>query len=290
MELRAGDLSAGLVPEIGGSLAWFRSRGRNLLRPLSESARAEGNVLGVAMFPMVPYANRIAGNEFTFKGRTYKFLPNNPPERWNVHGTGWHRPWRVQNCCGREAVLELQHLQPEEPYSYQAIQRFRIADNRLEVTTSVRNLGNCPMPFGFGQHPWFERDADVTLEFQAQQFWLEGPDNTATDAITIPPELDFSVARPLPNSWRNNDYGGWSGKALIRFPSRGLGLLIEAEPIFRHLMFYSDPAKPYFCLEPQTNAVCAFNNSGVDVDDLGIIELRPGECAQGVLSIKPFDL
>src|ERR1700749_4675283 len=92
-ELAAGELSLGLVPQIGGSVAYFRSRGVDLMRPLSSANLASGNVLGVAMFPMTPYANRIAGNEFDFGGRTWRFEANNPPERFNVHGTGWHEPW-----------------------------------------------------------------------------------------------------------------------------------------------------------------------------------------------------
>src|SRR3569833_4558744 len=91
--LNAGDLSVGLVPEIGGSLAYFRHRGIDLMRPLSSADLAAKNVLGVAMFPMVPYANRIAGNTFDFGGRTWRFSANNPPEQFNVHGTGWRAPW-----------------------------------------------------------------------------------------------------------------------------------------------------------------------------------------------------
>ena len=54
-ELHSGQLELGLVPEIGGSVAYFRLRRGDevvqLLRPLSEADRAAGNVLGVAMFP-----------------------------------------------------------------------------------------------------------------------------------------------------------------------------------------------------------------------------------------------
>ena len=55
MQLSAGELAIGLVPGIGGSLAYFRKGGVDLMRPLSPADLAAGNVLGVAMFPMVPY-------------------------------------------------------------------------------------------------------------------------------------------------------------------------------------------------------------------------------------------
>jgi len=45
----------------------------------------------------------------------------------------------------------------------------------------------------------------VTLQFNAVTFYLEKPDGVARDRITVPPELDFGVEKPLPDRWRNND-------------------------------------------------------------------------------------
>ena len=99
IELRADRYAADVVPEIGGSLATFRLDGVDLMRALSDADRAAGNVLGTASFPMVPYANRIAGNAFEFRGRRYTFAMNNPPEIYNVHGTGWLLPWTVTGAA-----------------------------------------------------------------------------------------------------------------------------------------------------------------------------------------------
>lgn len=286
--LRAGPLSLGLVPDIGGSVAFFRVGSADLMRALSVSDDARGDVLGTAMFPMVPYANRIAGNRFTFGDAEWQVSPNNPPERFNVHGTGWRRPWQVDRSGFAEAWLSLEHDDPPDPYTYRAVQRFVLTPEGLIVTMTITNRGVRPMPFGFGLHPWFERD-DARLMFRATRFWLEGPEGVATEPITLPVELDFGVSRRLPATWRNNAYGGWDGKAEIRFPARGLGLRIDAGPLFTHLMFYADPDKPYFCLEPQTNAPCAFNRVGhVDAATLGIITLDPGQTSEGSVSFKPL--
>ena len=78
-------------------------------------------------------------------------------------------------------------------------------------------------------------------------------------------------------------YGVWA--------DGGAGLLIKADPVFRHLMFYADPAKPYFCLEPQSNAPCAFNRiaSGRQ-QDMGVFVLDPGQTATGRVGFFPFAL
>lgn len=262
LELCAGTLTLDLAPGIGGSVAAFRIGGDDLMRPLSAGDRATGNVLGVAMFPMMPYANRITGNAFRFGGNTYSFLANNLPEKFNVHGTGWRRPWNVIHVNQTEAKLSLEVVEPGDAFCYRATQGFALDASGLTVSITLTNAGPETMPFGFGLHPWFERDAAVTLQFGARRFYLEEPDGVSGNPTTLPPELDFTVARNLPQGWRNNDYGGWDGVAKLRWPSRGVGLSIAADPVFRHLMIYADPTKPYFCVEPQTNASGAFNRPG----------------------------
>lgn len=289
IQLAAGGLELDLVPAIGGSVASFRLGGIELMRPLSAADRAAGNVLGVAMFPMTPYANRIAGNGFAFRGRSYAVVANNPPERFNVHGTGWHRPWWVTEQSATAARLELEVIEAGEAYAYRASQHFVLTPEALSVTLTIANAGDAAMPFGFGLHPWLARDADVTLQFSARRFYLEEPEGVSGNPVTLPPELDFASARPLPQGWRNNDHGGWDGVATLRFPGRGVGLTLRADPVFKHLMLYADPARPYFCVEPQSNAAGAFNRpGGFDDPEEGVIVLEPGASAEGTVRFEAF--
>ncbi len=110
IELQAGPLSLGLVPDIGGSVSHFRAGTTDLMRPLSAAHWASGDVLGTAIFPMVPYANRFEGNRFHFGGAQWEVETNNPPERFNVHGTGWRVPWR--HDCTRPPRLTVKSSCP----------------------------------------------------------------------------------------------------------------------------------------------------------------------------------
>lgn len=277
--LVAGPLEVDLVPAIGGSVAAFRHRGTDIFRPLSAADREAGNVLGVGMFPMVPYANRIAGNAFEFRGRRYRVQANNPPERFNVHGTGWHRAWTVAEQDAGGAVMAL--VEAGEPWRYRAEQHVALDRDGLTVGLRLMNTGRQTMPFGFGLHPWFPRDSDVTLAFQATRFHPEGPEMVAGAPVTLLEPLDFAAARPLPSLRLNNDFGGWSGRAVLRFPSRGVELVISADPVFGHLMIYADPGRPFFCVEPQSNAACAFNRGDVADPQEGIVVLEPGQEVRG---------
>ena len=297
LELRADDLELGLVPALGGSVAYFRERtdGGNvdLFRPLSERDHAANDILGVAMFPMVPYANCIEDNAFDFEGQRYRVEPNLPGYKFNFHGRGWRSEWKATTVESRRATLELRDDGPEQPHRYLAVQQFVLESDRLIVGTSISNLGQRRMPFGFGQHPWFPRRDETYIKFGARQFWIESVDSSATEAITIPPELDFSGARPPPSVRRNNCYGEWSGSAEIIWPGEGVGLRITADPIFRQLMVYF-PAPPTdaLCLEPQTNLVSALTRIGraAAPQDLGLIVLEPGQSASGEIVFAPFDV
>ena len=295
LNLAAGALQVSLVPDTGGSVAsvsWCRPAGRvDLMRPMSGEARGRRDATGAAMFPMVPFANRICGNRFAFEGRTHRFQPNVPGEPMSLHGTGWQSAWTVARATSTDAELVLDRVEPKEPFSYSASERFVLRPDRLIITIRVINRGECAMPFGFGLHPWWILESNMTLKFRSTHFWLEGPEYIATDRIIVPHELDFSQAQSLPRTWRNNCYSGWDGRAEVGFPNSGIGLLIEADSAFRHLMLYSDPDKSVICLEPQTHASGALNRlDRNDEDDLGIVVLRPGEAIEGTVTFTPYEL
>ena len=288
LELRTGRLAVYLAPAIGGSIASFKIDGIDVMRPLSDANRTAGNVLGVASFPMIPFANRIGGNAFEFDGRRYRFEANNPPEIYHVHGTAWHRPWIAEQAGPGGAVLRLEVADPAS-YSYRAEQRFTLTDAGLELVTSVTNTGERTMPFGFGHHPWFDRDADTTVQFSSRTFHLNEPEGMIGQRISLPPELSFSSPQPLPIYWRCTDYGGWDGSATVTFPSRGVGITMKGDTPYKHIMFYADPAQTFFCVEPQTNASGAFNRpEGFDDAEDGIIVLAQGESTIGTLTFEAF--
>jgi aldose 1-epimerase len=294
LRLRAGALLVELVPEIGGSVASFRKRTADtlveLMRPLSEVARHHRDPEGVAMFPMLPYANRVAHNAFEFEGHHYDFSPNAPDQPLNLHGSGWTHPWTVASVQVNRAELRVERQVPGDPYFFCATQRFELIPNRLRVETHLMNQGTRTMPFGMGLHPWWSYHPDTTVQFRATEVWLEGPDHLPTERITVPSQFDFSCRQALLCSWRNHCYSGWDGQAEIRFGNSGVGLKIQADPLYRHLMFYCDPARGVFCLEPQTHSSGALNRLARDgEEDLGLVFLHPGESLSGAVSFAVLD-
>ena len=70
----------------------------------------------------------------------------------------------------------------------------------------------------------------------------------------MPPEWDFSAPRRVDAVPLDNCFDGWDGRATIVWPRRRLGLRLEATEPFRHLVIYTPPQRPFFCVEPVSHA------------------------------------
>jgi aldose 1-epimerase len=283
LTLAAGGLEAGVAPEIGGSLTHFRrADGTDLMRAADAAALARRDPIGVACFPLVPFSGRIAHGRLTFRGRSHDLPRNAPPDPNALHGDGWQCPWQVEHADGREVRLVLPDPKRGWPWAYSARQSYRLAGDGLTVTLSVTNESDEPMPAGLGIHPWFDATPDATLAFRARSVFRVDDGYLFAGVTPIPESWDFSAAKPVAGTGLVNGFAGWTGIAEIAWPSRRAALRIEADPPLTHLVVYTPPGQPFFCVEPVTHSVDAFNleETGAAPDN-GTVVLAPGETLTG---------
>ena len=97
LTLSAGSLELQLVPPLGGSVARFDYRTPDGERiPCLRGVEREGaSPLDCASFPLVPFANRIRGGRFTFRGREIVLRPNLAGDPSPLHGQGWLAAWEI---------------------------------------------------------------------------------------------------------------------------------------------------------------------------------------------------
>jgi aldose 1-epimerase len=253
MSLRINNqiFSLELEPSIGGAVsrfAWLRDGGDiELLR------RAKGKtILDMSMFPMLPYCGRIRDNQFQVGDKTYYLKSNFLSEPLACHGDGWIHPWEVLEVSKSMAVLGL--ASANSPYTFQAWQTFELLDTGLKATLRIVNQASEVMPFGLGFHPYFDKP-NTTLQMNTAWVWLEGLHHLPSEYLTTPPELSFQTPRVLPKVWRNMCYSGWDGRANLNLSTVDIQLTSSG----RHLQLYTPPDTDYFCLEPQSHCVNAFN-------------------------------
>lgn len=247
LSLHAGSLALDLAPEAGGTIARLAWSGSDLLR------RGVGTT--GACYPLVPYSNRIANGRFSFEGETIVLPVNWPGHRHPMHGDGWAAAWQVERADGTTAELAYEHDgRAGWPFRYRARQTFRLGESSLSVTMSLANLEPRAAPGGLGLHPFFVRDPDSTLACRAAGVWLADAEVLPTERVPLPASWNFAAARRVEEVALDHCFDGWDGEATIAWPARGLALRMTATPPFRHLVVYTPPGRPFFCVEPVSHA------------------------------------
>ncbi|MFT8712261.1 aldose 1-epimerase [Komagataeibacter rhaeticus] len=284
LELCAGEAALGLRPDVGGSIAYWRSGDMEFLRPVTDPHLVAQHGRAVAGYPLVPFSNRVAGDHFRFEGVDYHLAPSFAGENCAIHGNGWQRRLRIDMLSDSSATLTLEHtatreLAPQWPFSYRAQLRYDLREAGLSIGLLLENTDTRDQPVGMGFHPYFPRHDGLKLGFAASSVWTNGPDHMP--ALRIPAEGPWSFAhmRDVGQAAIDNCYGGWSGSAFLRWPRRGYALTVEASPELRHLVLFTPPAHPYIGLEPVSNMNDGLNRPGIA--DAGMRVLAPGQRMEG---------
>jgi aldose 1-epimerase len=257
LTLHGGEWEARLRPEIGGAIAALSHRGVAVLRPMPPEATSP---LQAACFPLVPYCNRIRDGRFTFAGDPVILPANFPPEPHSLHGLGWQRLWTVESHAENKCVLlhDYDGAGPW-PWAYRARQRIRLGPKGCAITLVLTSLSRAPMPAGLGLHPYFRRDAESELRFEADHVLLTGADPLPT-GVEAPAGhfADFAGGSALPAEPIDHCFAGWRGEAMLRDTLGTLTIGAEGAP---NLHLYAPADGATLCLEPVTHTPNALNRA-----------------------------
>lgn len=233
---------------------------------------------GSGLFPMLPVANRVAGNRFDQRDGEVQ-LPRHDGDRtfW-LHGDGWRQRWEVVGTGAQHCLLRLRS-QHACGYDYLATLRYALDGATLSASLSLTHLGERPVLYGCGFHPWFVFDAHSTVQFSASGYWPEGEQHLPLAwQQTIPGEADFTQANYGADCWLNVGYSGWGGRAVIR--RNVMTVTLSAQTPW--LMLFRMPGQSFLCLEPQTHPVNAHHMPGQP----GLRLLSAGETCRFRLQIR----
>jgi aldose 1-epimerase len=263
--LRQGDAQVVLDPAHGGAVREFRSRGQHVLRPTAGAAATDP--FEFACFPLVPYANRIAGGRFTSGAHTVQLRRNWDADPHPLHGQGWRAAWQVAEAATSEARLQFEGGGDEWPWRYRAEQHFRLAAGSLTIGLSIENRDRSPMPAMLGLHPYFADPGHALLEAQTPRTWTTDEAALPVSEVPTPGAWSFSPARRVGALALDHCFVGWDGTAVLRWP--GCTTTLRATNC-HCLHVYVPAAGDFFCLEPQTAATGAINRGEATL-------VQPGE-------------
>ena len=281
LTLVCGTLSLGIRPEIGGSISHFRQGAADILRPAPPDSRQP---LDMACFPLVPFANRIAGGRFRFENHDVALPVLDAFAPHALHGMGWLRPWQVTSQSADRAELTCSASAGEDgwPWAWRAVQSFRLQPDRLVLTLSVTNEAETAMPAGLGLHPYFAIDDKSRLIMPAGSVWQPGGDTVPDRKETADGFADWRDGpRIRDNPPVDHCYEADAGPVGIDTRAGRVALVSDA----RLWHVFTPRGEAFACVEPVTHRPDAIHGM---IGDMPV--LAAGETARIRLEIQTGQL
>ncbi|MTH76917.1 aldose 1-epimerase [Paracoccus aestuariivivens] len=282
--LQSGSYRLTVAPEYGATILSAEWLGRDEWKPVLEPLASPENGLKAGCFVMAPFANRIDHGHFFFDGKSFQLPINNIPEDMAIHGFARNHVWKVTEQAADHVLLVLDLNEPSLPWQFTLVQQISIAADGIKVALHITNLGDAPMPFGFGLHPWFPKPAETYLSFAS-----DGAHTRDARGLPLPDlhpvqgmsENDQKALDGLP--WFDACIGGWNPrKAVLRWPEYEVAL--SASGALRHLHVYNPDDRPVVCAEPVSHLPDVINRPELG-EDAQMTVLAPGETLSGKMHL-----
>lgn len=248
LTLRCGSTTCEVAPSIGGAILSLTVVGVPVLRP---TLLRSTNVLDTACFPLVPFANRIDGGRFVFRGIELILSEDPSASPHAHHGHGWRRRWIVDRTANDCAALSFVHERDDWPWRYRATQDITATADGVTVNLTLYNLDDTPMPAGLGLHPFFPRAPDSQLVLDFSKRMLTDERGIPTTSVAFEPGV-YAVSS-LDES--DNLLLGGEGKVTVT-GAAGITRINAIGAIGFHL--YVPSGQAFFCAEPVTHPPNSF--------------------------------
>lgn len=177
LELRAGELTALVVPSVGMVVASLRHGETELLGQRGGLAayRDKGSSFGVPL--LYPWANRLSGLDYAVGATTVQLDSATTPIKLDGNGLPIHglltasRHWEVGHATGDDGAAEAmatldfgEHpdLLAGFPFPHAIALTHRLDASGLQTTLTVMPTGDVAVPIAFGFHPYLAPGGDRT--------------------------------------------------------------------------------------------------------------------------------
>ncbi|MEP7293650.1 MAG: hypothetical protein ABI835_17820 [Chloroflexota bacterium] len=282
----------GVVPETGSSTAfgraWVGGQWHDLLRPTAEADY--GNASLCSSFIMLPWCNRLRDARFRYNGMDYQLEPSSG-DGTAIHGTVRRLPWRVASAESTRLVTTFHSIDYQAinfPFMFSAQAEFRLDGVDFVMTLTLKNEDVQPFPAGFGHHPYFVRDPEnrVQVEIPCDSRFVLVNALASAAPVPVTPETDFRALRPLGTRVYEELLSGRLGDLAARIVYPQVSLAMRADDLFRHLLLFAPEGKPFFAIEPMSNANDGFNLYDKQIEGSGVFELSPGDSKSATVILR----
>jgi aldose 1-epimerase len=297
-----GKQRLGLVPTLGGSVAaWQLARDGSepfdLFRPWDGLDYPDEPLrVAQASYPLVPWSNRISQGGFTANAQFHRLAPNAAGQTYPIHGDGFLQSWQFKqrNSSSLDMALESKQFNGN-PHHYSATQTFQLLDDGMAQSICVTHLGDAPLPYGLGLHPWLPRNEQTTLQAKVDGVWLSHADCLPkAHTADFLASWDLNISIPAAGTLIDNCYTGWDGAACVTWPDQNLQLNLRQQQSLstpseeastylvlpNYLLIFRKVTGDHFCIEPVSHPIDACHLPGQP----GLQMLEKGESLTLALS------
>ena len=260
--------------------------------PTLDDLRAHPSRYGVPI--LFPFPGRVAGGRFAFLGREYE-LERKVANGNAIHGFVYDRPWQVAAqgtgprdgavLMGRFESQSFPELAGQYPSAFRLDVTYRLHAWTLTIEARAENVGNEPLPLGFGLHPYLHAPIDhgegaggCVIQVPVTRRWELA--NLLPTGRILPVEEDLASGVSLEGRRFDDVYtgvilDGEVSRAALSDTKAHLAVVVEADSSFREWVVYTPP-RPAVCFEPYTCAPDALNLEPRGIE-AGLMVLEPDE-------------
>ena len=257
-----------ILPKKGATVVSFRYKDREFLyRDQANLDSPERPRCGIPF--LFPIFGRLQDSSYTWNGSTY------PME---IHGFGHTSPWQVTGHREDSLTLTLEADEStltQYPFRFRVTLDFTIAEGKLTIDQTYENLGDTPMPYNYGFHPYFltEKPDNIRVETTADTFFdfAEGgkPFGHGSVSIHIPEGAPEAGAA----------FMGVHSPKVLHNEAEGRKLTMEFDTAFHTHVLWTQAGKQFLCVEPINGTANGLNTGHY-------LTLNPGERNTAFVSFR----
>ena len=207
-----------------------------------------------------------------FKNKYISLKRTHILEKDTIHGEGWVNKWQVVKKNNNSVLLKFSHNGKDSfPFKYEALQKFRIVKNSLEIKVSITNKDKLSFDCGIGFHPWFDINKNSRIFSNTYKFIKVDNNKNVKKKNLLKKTKKFFDFNKI-----NIDetFINWNGNSKIIL-NKYLSILIKNKKNVKNLHIYSPKNQNFFCVEPVTNLRDSYFYKKNNIKNHGLKKLKP---------------
>ena len=248
-----------ILPEKGATVVSFQFGGVEFLYRDKENLDSpERPRCGIPF--LFPIFGRLKDSAYTWNGNVYSMA---------IHGFGHTSPWQVARQTEDALTLVLEAKEDtlaRYPFRFRVTLDFAVSEGKLTIGQTYENLGQTPMPYNYGFHPYFltEKPENIRVETTARTFFdfaVGGKDfGHGEVSLTMPEGAPETGAA----------FMGVQGPTVLHNTAEGKKLTMEFDSSFHTHVLWTQAGKKFLCVEPVNGTADGLNTGNY-------LTLAPGE-------------